>query len=140
MEQKILDEFRVEGRTRARRGKHGGPQARRDGFCTPLEIPEEGFVGHSGNDWDFNRGYQAKHGLSFTEAQQLFESGGDYLEIFDAEHSEQEDRFIAIGPIDRGIVVVVYTEREQDLIRIIGARLASNRERDLFCSYMDQYQ
>ncbi len=58
MEQKILDEFRVEGRTRARRGKHGGPQARRDGFCTPLEIPEEGFVGHSGNDWDFNRGYQ----------------------------------------------------------------------------------
>jgi uncharacterized DUF497 family protein len=50
---------------------------------------------------------QEKHGLSFMEAQRLFESGADYLEIFDEEHSEFEDRFIAIGPIDRGIVVVV---------------------------------
>jgi uncharacterized DUF497 family protein len=55
---------------------------------------------------------QRKHGLSFAEAQRLFESVADYLEIFDAEHSEFEDRFIADGPIDRGLVVVVYTERE----------------------------
>ena len=68
---------------------------------------------------------QRKHGLAFAEAQRLFESGAEYLEIFDAEHSEFEDRFIAIGPIDRGLVVVVYTEREEDLIRIIGARLAN---------------
>ena len=52
-----------------------------------------------------------------------------YLEIFDAEHSEAEDRFIAIGAIDRGIVVVVYTEREENLIRIIGARLPTNVSR-----------
>lgn len=70
----------------------------------------------------------------------MFESGDDYLEIFDAEHSEAEDRFIAIGPIDRGIVVVVYTEREEDLIRIIAARLANKRERDLYRSHMDQYR
>jgi hypothetical protein len=42
----------------------------------------------------------------------------DYLEIFDAAHSEFEDRFIAIGSIDRGLVIVVYTEPEDDLIRI----------------------
>ena len=84
------------------------------------------------------RGNQRKHGLSFMEAQQLFESGGAYLEIFDAEHSEVEDRFIAIGPIDRGIVVVVYTEREEDLVRIVGARLANRREQDLYRLYMDR--
>ena len=81
-----------------------------------------------------------KHGLSFSEAQQLFESGADYLEIFDVEHSEFEDRFIAIGPIDQGLVVVVYAEREEDRIRIIGARLANKRERALYRSYMDQYK
>jgi hypothetical protein len=81
---------------------------------------------------------QRKHGLSFAEARQLFESGADYLEIFDVEHSEFEDRFIAIGPIDRGLVVVVYTEQEEDSIRIIGARLANKREQALYRSYMDQ--
>ena len=83
---------------------------------------------------------QRKHGLSFLEAQRLFESGADYLEIFDAEHSKLEDRFIAIGPIDRGLVVVVYTEREEDLIRIIGARLANKREQALYRSYLDRYR
>lgn len=83
---------------------------------------------------------QQKHGLSFAECQQLFESGADYLEIFDAEHSDLEDRFIAIGPIDRGLVVVVYTEREEQIIRIIGARLATTREQALYRSYMDQHR
>ena len=83
---------------------------------------------------------QRKRGLAFAEAQRLFESGAEYLEIFDAEHSEFEDRFIAIGPIDRGIVVVVYTEREEDLIRIIGARLANKREQALYRSQRDQYE
>jgi uncharacterized DUF497 family protein len=81
-----------------------------------------------------------KHGLSFAEARQLFESGVDYLEISDVEHLEFEDRFIAIGPIDRGLVVLVYTEQEEDRIRIIGARLANKREQALYRSHMDQYK
>ena len=70
-------------------------------------------------EWDEakDRSNQKEHELSFGEAQQLFELGDDYLEIFDAAHSESEDRFIAVGPIVRGIVVVVYTEREEDRIR-----------------------
>ncbi len=91
-------------------------------------------------EWDDakDRSNQEKHGLSFTEAKQLFERNQDYLEIFDAAHSDKEDRFIAIGDIDRGIAVVVYTEREEDLIRIIGARLATRRERERYRTYMDQ--
>ena len=80
---------------------------------------------------------QQKHGLSFAEAKELLESGADYLEIFDADHSETEDRFIAIGPVKRGLVVVVYAEREEDLIRIIGARPANRRERDRYRSYTE---
>lgn len=93
-------------------------------------------------EWDDGKDLsnQRKHGLSFTEARWLFESGADYLEIFDTAHSEFEDRFVAIGPIDRGLVVVVYTEREDDLIRIIGARLANKREQALYRSYMGRYK
>jgi uncharacterized protein len=40
-----------------------------------------------------------KHGISLEEASVLFTAGGDYYEIFDEEHSDDEDRFIAIGPI-----------------------------------------
>ncbi len=81
---------------------------------------------------------QQKHGLSFGEARSLFESEVDYLEIFDSEHSEFEDRFIAIGPIDRGLVIIVYTERDEDTIRIIGARWANKSEQSLYRSYMDR--
>jgi len=94
-----------------------------------------------GFEWDDAKELtnRQKHGLSFAEAKELFESGADYLEIFDADHSEDEDRFIAVGPIERGIVVVVYTEPGEDLIRIIGARPASRREQDLYRAYVDQY-
>ena len=85
-----------------------------------------------------DRSNPRKHGLSFTEAKELFEGNRDYLEIFDAAHSDNEDRFIAIGEIGRGIAVVVYTEREEDLIRIIGARLATRREQERYRAYMDK--
>jgi uncharacterized DUF497 family protein len=91
-------------------------------------------------EWDDakDRSNQRKHGLSFTEAKQLFEGNQDYLEIFDVSHSDNEDRFIAIGDFGRGIAVVVDTEREADLIRIIGARFATRRERERYRAYMDQ--
>jgi uncharacterized protein len=79
-----------------------------------------------------------KHGLSFEEAGELFASGSDYLEIFDDAHSESEDRFIAIGPIARGLIVVVWTALEDDTLRIISARWANKREQDLYHSYMDE--
>jgi uncharacterized DUF497 family protein len=81
-----------------------------------------------------------KHGLGFAEAAELFESGAEHLEIFDSEHSESEDRFIAIGPITRGLIVVVYTEPEEVVVRIISAREATRREQALFRDYMDRNQ
>jgi uncharacterized protein len=91
--------------------------------------------------WDEakNLSNRRKHGLSFEEAQELFASGSDYLEIFDETHSESEDRFIAIGPVTRGILLVAWTARDDDTIRIISARWASEREQALCHSYMDKH-
>lgn len=86
-------------------------------------------------DEDKNLENQRKHGISFEEAQLLFTSNVDYLEIFDQDHSDSEDRFIAIGPIVRGIVMVVFTEREDDTVRIISARPATQREQQMFHRY-----
>lgn len=91
-------------------------------------------------EWDEgkNTANQRKHGVSFEEARRLFDAGGPYLEVFDEVHSEDEDRFFAIGPIERGIVLVVWTERDEGVIRIISARWATERERTLYHSYMER--
>jgi uncharacterized DUF497 family protein len=81
---------------------------------------------------------QRKHGVSFAEARVLFDSGSDYLVIFDADNSDAEDRFIAVGAIERGIIVIAFAEPEEDTIRIISARWADKRERALYHSYMDR--
>jgi uncharacterized DUF497 family protein len=88
--------------------------------------------------WDRakNRANQKNHGISFREASELFTSGVDYLELFDDTHSDYEDRFIAIGPIPRGLVLVVWTERDEDVLRIISARWATRAEQTLFRRHM----
>ncbi len=91
-------------------------------------------------EWDPQKERQnvAKHGVTFKEAKALFTSKVDFLEIYDAEHSDVEERFIAIGPIRRGVVLVVFTERSEDTIRIISARWASKTERALYVEYMEK--
>jgi len=85
-------------------------------------------------EWDpaKDKTNRAKHGLSLEEASGLFETGADYLEIYDEEHSIEEERFIAVGLIRRGVIVVAYTERDDDVLRILSARPATRRERRRF--------
>jgi uncharacterized DUF497 family protein len=75
-------------------------------------------------EWDPDKAEvnRDEHGFSFDEVTELFTSGTDFLEIYDEGHSDEEDRFIAIGSIRAGLVVVVYTERPDDVIRILSAR------------------
>jgi hypothetical protein len=81
---------------------------------------------------------QQKHGISFAEASELFSSGVDFLEIYDQQHSAEEERFIAVGPISRGLVVIIWTEREADTVRIISARKATKREAQWFGEHMGE--
>lgn len=81
-------------------------------------------------EWDSRKDAvnRAKHGIGFAEAATIF---GDPLEltIADPVHSEREFRFLSIGRSTMGqLLVVSYTEREQNRIRIISARKASRRE------------
>ena len=88
--------------------------------------------------WDEskNRTNRKKHGVSFEEASALFTRGDDYLEIFDEVHPGDEDRFIAIGAIARGLVLVVYAERDEETVRLISARWATKREAESYRTYV----
>lgn len=77
-----------------------------------------------------------KHGISFGQSTELFTSGRDYLEILD-ERTVAEERFIAVGLIEDGVIVVVFTEREEETIRIISARRATKSEVALYQDYME---
>jgi uncharacterized DUF497 family protein len=92
--------------------------------------------------WDEakNLANQRKHGVSFEEASKLFTSRVGYLEVFDEAHSDVEDRFIAIGPISRGLVLVVWVDREEGTIRIISARWATRREQGLYREHLNRHE
>ena len=70
-----------------------------------------------------------KHGLDFDTAVLVFEDE-NYLEWYDFQHSDTEDRYNVLGMV-HDVLFVVYTERK-DNIRIISARLATNQERSLY--------
>jgi hypothetical protein len=91
-------------------------------------------------EWDAakERANRERHGISFDEVRELFTSDVDYLEIYDFEHSRDEDRFIAIGSVRRGLVVVVYTERHEETVRIISARRATTSEARFFSRYIGE--
>lgn len=88
-------------------------------------------------EWDpaKNEANEARHGLSFAQASQLLLGDADYLEVYDQAGSIDEDRFIAIGPIEAGVIVVVFTERSDEVVRIISARRATPREVVLFLEH-----
>ena len=49
-----------------------------------------------------------------------------------------EERFIVIGPVKRGVIVVVWTEKPSDVVRIISARVATPREVELFRLHIEE--
>ena len=82
-------------------------------------------------EWDENKNIinKEKHKISFETAAYVFEDPY-YIEMYDFEHSVEEDRYIAIGKVG-DVLFVVFTERKE-MIRLISARLATNAERKLY--------
>lgn len=81
-------------------------------------------------EWDDSKALrnEDKHGISIAEATTVF---GDpmALTIADPDHSKGEYRFLSIGRSRLGTLLVVsYTEREENHIRIISARRATKHE------------
>jgi uncharacterized DUF497 family protein len=89
--------------------------------------------------WDRAKNLPTRRSTASLLKKPASRAGADYLELFDDAHSDDEDRFIAIGPIKRGLVLVVWTERDQDVVRIISARWATPSERSLFRSHLKKH-
>jgi len=86
-------------------------------------------------EWDARKEAQnrRKHRVSFPEAETVFADEHALL-INDPDHSTDEDRFLLLGLSARlRILVVAHTYREAEaVIRIISARKATRRERDIY--------
>ncbi|MCD7956894.1 MAG: BrnT family toxin [Lachnospiraceae bacterium] len=82
-------------------------------------------------EWDENKNLinKQKHNVSFETASHIFEDPY-YIEMYDFEHSTEEDRYIAIGKF-RNVLFVVFTEKKE-AIRLISARAATAAERSLY--------
>jgi len=82
-------------------------------------------------EWDeAKNNYNKKaHGISFETALHVFDDPY-YLEVYDFEHSDDEDRYIALGKVGE-VIFVVFTERKVR-IRLISARIATSSERRLY--------
>lgn len=72
---------------------------------------------------------EAKHGISFDQAAQIFRART--LKRVDARRDYREERFVALGVYDGEVLCVVFTERDGD-IRLISARKASRHERKAY--------
>ena len=91
-------------------------------------------------EWDDakNLANQRKHGVSFEEAREVLGPGVVCLERFDHAHSDAEERFVSIGPSRSGLLVVVWTEPDEGIIRVISARWATKRERTRYYAHLEQ--
>ena len=81
-------------------------------------------------EWDDrkNRANNAKHGVSFEEAVKVFDDPF-HLSMPDDTHSDDEERWITVGRMKGGrVILVVHTDRG-NAVRLISARPATRRER-----------
>ena len=86
-------------------------------------------------EWDEakSRLNRRKHGISFEEAQSVF-FDENALEFSDPDHSEEEDRFLLLGRSFRlRVLVVCHCMRQSEsVIRIVSARKATAKERQVY--------
>jgi len=86
-------------------------------------------------DWDAAKAKRnlKSHGVSFDEAKSVFFD--DYArQFFDEDHSDDEDRFLLLGLSNQSrMLLVCHCELDsKDVIRIISARKATAKERELY--------
>ncbi len=91
-------------------------------------------------DWDAakNEANLKKHGISFDEAEHIFD--GPTLTRADDRQDYGENRNISLGALSPdAVLVVVHTER-RDKTRLISARKANRHERKVYYDHLAQAQ
>ena len=86
--------------------------------------------------WDEskNRSNQQRHGLDFTEAKRLF-NPALFVDIDDRE-DYGEERYVGLGLLDGRVVVVIFTQPDDDTVRVISLRKANSYERQQYGEYL----
>jgi uncharacterized protein len=80
------------------------------------------------NEQKATRNVREHKGVTFEEAATIFDDPDVYIED-DAGHSDEEDRFVALGVSEKlRVLFVCFTYRGEN-IRLISARKATPRER-----------
>lgn len=86
-------------------------------------------------DWDTAKNLSniSKHGIPFKLAATIF-SDADTIFLDDYKHSQEEDRFLAIGlSKNLNLLTVCHCYREDEtVIRIISARKANTTETKMY--------
>lgn len=89
-------------------------------------------------DWDDNKASTnlEKHGVDFRDAMTVI-LDPLAMTIFDAEHSQNEDRWISVGRSGGGALLLVAhtfvaTGPHSALVRIVSARTATRHERQQY--------
>ncbi len=84
-------------------------------------------------EWDPTKAdaNERKHGVAFEEASTVF---GDVLSVSsrDPDHSIEENRFITFGLSIQGRVLLVSHADRASAIRIISARVATRKEKQIY--------
>lgn len=89
-------------------------------------------------DWDDNKAAinLNKHGVDFRQAMTVM-LDPLAMTFFDAEHSQDEDRWVSVGRSSEGALLLVIhtfvgTGPSSALVRIISARAATRNERQQY--------
>ena len=76
-----------------------------------------------------------KHGLDFRDAEIVFT--GKTISFIDDREDYGEERFITLGEIQKRLVVVVHTQRDE-IRRIISMRKANEREKKIYYKRLEE--
>jgi uncharacterized DUF497 family protein len=87
-------------------------------------------------EWDErkNQSNITKHGFDFADAYRIFNL--PMLVYIDERQDYSEERYIGIGLLDGRVIVVVYTEPDVNIVRIISLRKAISHERKRYEQYL----
>ena len=91
-------------------------------------------------EWDGqkNQANIKKHGLDFADAHKVFEY--PMLVNLDDRKDYGEDRWIGIGLMNMRVVVIVFVEPNEETIRVVSFRKATNDEQKRYIqAYKDEF-
>ncbi|MEH1975044.1 MAG: BrnT family toxin [Nostoc sp.] len=87
-------------------------------------------------EWDETKNLEniRKHRIDFADVPGMFDNS--MLIELDERFDYGEDRWIGIGFLGNGVAVVIWTERQNNIVRIISARRANRYERQRLEQYL----